>query len=138
MIASRRIRWACDVCGRPARGPDAYVCVDVRRAFEVWREHDRLDAEWEAEWRAAHPQGGLKTRSISDFDVYPDLVPWEVVHRACDPNPERDDYWFSLDRCDTEARLLAWTAHLVDKTWLVWTDWAGLLRRALTFEGSLL
>lgn len=134
-----RLRLSCDDCGRDVTGaPDATIHVsqaDVR-GFEA------EERQWTRHRQETHGDlAGLMT--LDDLLASPLVARW-AVH--CDPcNPHRDletgdlcgdCYWFSLDRCATTWALLAWTAHLMEKTWVnAATDWSSFLRRALAANG---
>ena len=50
------------------------------------------------------------------------------LHRDCDQDLERNDYWVSVERANTLARLIDWSAHLSGKVWCHETNWDDLQR----------
>lgn len=123
MVAARihphRLAWLCRACGRPIEDGTGYLHVDHLLVSQ--RESARED--WE---RKGRDDFGL---SFADFirDV-PDEVPWEAHHAACDPDPDSGDYWIEIHRVRTHGHLLNWTAHLMEKSWLMDTNWDELIR----------
>jgi hypothetical protein len=92
-----KLTWTCDVCRLPVEGDDG--CVDV------------LDAD-----TYTHNEGNARRPAR-----------WRVLHDACDPTTGKFSYWISVDRIDTPAKLLAWTAHLMKKPWFSHTTWDSIL-----------
>jgi hypothetical protein len=91
--------------------------------YAAVHEHRRLKEAWGRE------HAGRVAIPLDAFDRYPRAPHWAVLHRACDPQPESDDYWIGVERIRSLADVVAWSGHLVGKTWLPATDWAVLLRR---------
>lgn len=108
--------WKCAECGQTVRSDDGYLCVDQNAAL---REH------WAAQARKASRDSWERI----DLSNLPDVIHWQVLHRACDPNVDRSDYWIAVERCATAWQLLDWTAHLMEKNWVHQTDWSALIRR---------
>ena len=118
------LEWSCDICETPIGDDDGYITVSDH---EIRRYKTEVST-----WNAAHPknQDGLTIRPLSDWNDYPERVRWRVLHRGCDPNPKSVDYWIGVERIRTYPRVLEWTAHLMEKTWLPDTTWRHILRRA--------
>lgn len=118
----------CAVCGHQVLAGAGYVCVDVKVAIEnerVWHEYEKTEPE-----SGYIDVGGM-------LEAHRDLVPWTVLHAACDPHPERDDYWFDVGRSTPLAALLDWNAHLLEKRWIQHTNWTRFLVAAATDSGLL-
>lgn len=122
------LTWTCDACAQPVHGDEGYIHVDDYAARQVVeaREQDRRD-RYE---RAKTDPIGAYFYSLTELRSLPQSVPWQVHHRACDPRPDTDDYWFAVERAATHADLLHWTAHLMGKNWLSGTAWDDFIRKA--------
>ena len=123
--------WRCDVCGEAIADDDGYLCADWSAASRCEDEQRRARA---ATARRAEERGDglIPASTITSLS----RVPWCVYHRACDPEPERGDYWFGVERCRTLAALLDWNVHLCAKPWVVGhTDWPRFIHRHLA-EGK--
>jgi hypothetical protein len=70
----------------------------------------------------------LRTRARS--------APWLSYHGACDPLDERGAYSIDVERVRSGWDALAWTEHLMSKTWLGVTDWRHVLGRIAKEHGS--
>lgn len=105
-VTNRVKKWQCDFCGHAIRGDTGYVFVD---------------------WGEAMRRHTLR-RQGTQSPQYP-RVPWHVAHRRCDPNPDRDDYWFAANRCRATDDALDWWLHLSEKGWVAETDWPRFVRR---------
>lgn len=122
---SRRIEWRCNECRRPVADGEGWITIDMR-------EVKAREAAY-AEWEARHPGPVVNLRELLEL---PDEVQWQVFHRECDPNIDATAYWFDIERCRTEAQLLDWCSHLLEKQWLSATAWDDFLRRALGAEAG--
>ena len=131
-VVNGRIRWYCKVCDRPVAAGAGYLHVDTRRVQAVKKAHD----DWEEDRRGRGGAEGdaLRVFPLSEFMELPSAVSWEVHHRDCDPEPDRDDYWTDVKRVDRYWKVLHWTAHLMGKNWLSHTRW-DLVLYAFTPEG---
>jgi hypothetical protein len=117
-----QIVWLCNVCGSPVADGAGYLEVDMRVVHQVEEAHRRF----EEEQRDTSPWGAV------DLGAFLDLPPgarWLAHHAVCDPDPEYSGYWFAIERARTHAHLLNWTAHLMSKTWLEFTNWNELIGR---------
>jgi hypothetical protein len=124
-----RIAWLCEVCNNPIGGKAGYLTVDRERAMRQSSDEQERQQRWRDEGRLAIP--------LSEFLDAPGPVRWQVLHLDCDLDLERDgDYWFHIERADTSAKMLDWSAHLMGKTWLEETDWDSVLRRVATAAGG--
>lgn len=120
------VKIACDQCKQPIKPGTGYIHVDKHDAWRVEKQHHQADRKL-AELKGTY----ISAAEIPDYEL---RTPWEAHHQACDPHPSRDDYWFDVSRANSHAKLLSWTAHLMDKTWLPYTQWATFVRRHLTRE----
>jgi len=124
MARSRRIDWACDVCGEPLWDGAGYVTVGEADVKEVVR----ADAEFRKKGEEAPGRPGWPVHRASDFAKLPEPARWLFRHHACDPAPDAPDYWFDIAEIRTEAALLSKTAQLMEKEWLTATNWIDVIR----------
>lgn len=116
----------CGKCNEVITNPkDGTLWIDghemhAHRQFRVTREAK------DAEERKA--SSGWIIRRASLIPLHP-RAPWRVTHYDCDPE-DTSAYWIGLERVTTCQELLAWTGHLMEKTWLQDTDWNELCRAA--------
>lgn len=114
-----KITVMCQNCRRPIVGNDGYVWIDGHALAEherAWADHD-------------HSRSGI-AMSLAELMSLPGQVAWQAHHLRCDRDPERSSYFMHIDRLDTVAKLLDWTAHLMTKAWIDHTNWAEVIRRA--------
>lgn len=122
--------WTCDKCHRPVANEKGYICCDWLEALKRQRLHDQRDREKRKEAEAS----GTKFICWTGAELLRDYQPpvtWEVLHYRCDPDPDRNDYWFAIERCRDLEDLLDWNAHLAEKQWLKHTDWFRFIQRRL-------
>jgi hypothetical protein len=118
--------WPCDVCGRPVEDGEGYLCVDLAAV----REYERAAFDWEKRERAKCP-GALFVYPLEALRDYPEPVPWQTLHRECDPAPESDDYHFDVSRFRTAEAVIRMAAHVGSKhAWITATNWNDLLGSA--------
>ncbi len=117
MVGSRTIDWRCDLCHEPIADDEGRAYVNGRDAEEV----KRARASFEKEHK--HPKHELYVYTGADLAKLPQPARWEFRHHACDPAPDRADYWFNIAEVRTEAALLVKTALLMEKSWLEATNW---------------
>lgn len=118
--AVAEIVWRCDVCDHPIDDGDGYITVSYPDIFRYQRDVDA--------WKAAHPQ---KLIRLSEYDTYPEPAKWHVLHRDCDGDIDRYDYWWAIERFRTHQDVIARTAHISTKKWLQHTDWREILYRSI-------
>ena len=128
---TRQLVWKCETCDQPVADGKGYIHVDVRAASQHGQDMASLTEEVKASNRLGWEMwtGDYLRRMMALEEAR-----WEVHHRECDPNPDRDDYWFDVARARTHAHLLDWTAHLMDKNWLEDTTWGGFIRTAAAVD----
>lgn len=130
VIPAAELLWVCDGCGKQVRPESGY--------FEVSNAAVAAVEQGEKSWRQRYASGsGLVVCSIDELNEYPERAPWKVWHRKCDPTPRDAAYFVDLERCTTAADLLRWTAHLIEKDWVVKsTNWADFIVRVIGGHNS--
>lgn len=119
------LQLICEVCAEPIDGVTGNLWIDstkvTRRAGEVAKwTHDRT--------HSGGKSGSYVLASGGDLFSYPEVVPWQSHHTVCDPDPDANAYHLAANRIDTWAELCEWTGHLMEKGWLIHTDWGVLMR----------
>jgi len=120
----KKIVWTCSVCDKPVADDDGYVTMDMA---EIPRVEDERKV-----WGEANPEGVTAAK----LDTYPKSAPWRVFHLDCDPEPDREAYSIDVGRIRSSWAAMAWTAHLMRKTWLAATDWDVLIERVAATHGG--
>lgn len=118
--------WTCDVCLRPINKGDGYV--EMPRS-----ERNRFTRETK-DWQAAHPKptdGSLHVLTGGDILGMPQPAKWNVLHKACDPEPEASSYFIDVERINDIEKMLEWCAHFHHKKWITDTDWDAILYRGM-------
>lgn len=118
---AQEIIWLCDGCRKQVResGPDrGYIHISYVEIYEYrgQREVDRKARE------------GRMTIRASEISVRA-RPGWHVHHERCDPNPDANDYWMSIDQWSSPRKITESTAHLLEKNWIRDTDMSDFLRR---------
>lgn len=125
--AQGRPQLNCSICKKPVLS-DGYLAVshaEVRKA-EAARK------AWDEGIARNHAQGGFSPIPAGWEDDIPEPARWFVMHRKCDPNPERVDYWYGIERVDTFPKFLSFLAHVTEKPWVrQHTDLPALIRRVI-------
>jgi hypothetical protein len=116
----------CDVCNQQVQDHDGHL--SVHRA-DI-RAHQKAVAEWKQRTGSDHADGAPHAVGIMDMAAYPEPAKWTVLHVRCCEHPEAGEYPIEIHRVRTWPDLVAWTAHLMGKTWLGHTDWSELLEAA--------
>lgn len=76
-------------------------------------------------WDAAHPP--MTPVTAGDLiDNFPDDAPWCAV---CDAHYPHEESTYSFEYPKTDRSWLSWTAHLMGKEWLEFTNWVELIER---------
>lgn len=117
-VSELNLVWNCDVCNRPIADGRGYICVSYREMDKT--EQARLS------WKQKEREAGFgKTSAIVWLNELPDLQPasWQALHGECDPEPDRLDYFYNIERCRTIFQFIECTAHLLGKTWIKNTNW---------------
>lgn len=119
------IEWNCSVCGKAVDDGAGYLTIDIDEVNKV------EDAR--REWDAAHPRDFSVDELLAE---YPRDAGWLVFHGDCDPEPDRQSYWFDVGRIRSPWDVVAWTAHLMEKSWLPATSWDSLIGKLAKDHGS--
>lgn len=145
MTHQRVLTLPCDVCGKSVVGASGYVTVsyqEISRVEERIREWDtrrRERRERELQERPACADAAALIESVmtgTELLDYPDAARWHIYHRDCDPDPDEQGYWWSVERCCTYRDLILRTAHVMGKSWLEHTDWDRFLYRVVAAQKS--
>lgn len=115
----------CETCHQPI--------TDKAPGYVTINHDDANKAEHAvAEWEKQNPGPAITGDALLD---YPDPAHWQSLHEACDPEPDSSSYTITSHRIDDWPKLVAWTAHLMGKTWLEHTDWDELLATTAALGG---
>lgn len=131
-----RLEYRCERCKKPVAAGKGYLHVsydDIYKTEQVWKSFcNKRHIENEGE----EPIGGWSAYRVIRASEMPDLSParWRIHHRACDADPEGNDYWVDVERISSHEKLLSWTAHLIQKGWLIHTDWSSFLYSMISVE----
>lgn len=122
---TRDLAWICEACQQPIADGAGYIHI---RHIDVQATR-AAERAWKTENEHPRATTGLVIIPASVYQDYPPPAHWQTHHAKCDPDPDSADYHFDVARARTHARLLHWTAHLMEKTWLSSTDWLELIDR---------
>jgi len=111
--------WICDACRKPVTDKTGYIHANYYAFGQVEAAHREFDEAHRGEFAV----------NLGEFMKLPDPARWMVHHQTCDPDIDGNDYVIDVERARTHAKLLDWTAHLMEKVWLEYTDWDDLIRR---------
>lgn len=110
--------WTCVECCESINDGQGAFWIDQ---FEFETYHDQYAA-----WRLVNPGPMYSGAALLD---HPTPVLWNITHDACAPD-SYPYYDFAVEDLRTPSRVLARTAHLMDKRWLPSTNWDAILRAA--------
>lgn len=115
------IGWTCEVCGFPATGLNGFVMV---RMFDVQQ----------AEVAEQDTPDEISLTDITADQINVLTARWHVFHDQCRPDETQTGFWYTVPiaEVDTFPGLVRWTAHLMEKTWLIHTNWNEVLAAAAT------
>lgn len=117
------IQYKCDRCGRSVAKGSGYVHVSYDDIYAAEEHMEKCKNELQVENGGQRPLGGWGVYwNVSKLMEYQPAC-WQVHHERCDPDPDGNDYHFDVGRADTYEKLLSWSAHLLDKSWLRATNW---------------
>lgn len=119
-LDGERVVATCQVCHFSVTDGAGFLWIDmsdVHSGEEAWREKETR-------------QPGGSGVDLSELMTLPDPAPWRVHHRQCYPFSTVGSYVVEVDRIDTAAKLVRWTAHLMGKQWLRHTNWDEVLQSA--------
>lgn len=117
------LQWICDYCGEPIGDGKGYLTI----SRDVIEMPTRIKA-----WETLHPGYNWTPPELA---TYPSSVKWETLHSSCDLEPT-GLYVIEVERIRSTTAALEWTAHLMEKGWTKYTDWAGLIRSAVDQAGA--
>jgi hypothetical protein len=83
--------WTCDTCHDPIAADAGYIAV--------------MDAATHG-----HPNEAPSADSPQ--------IHIHAYHRACDPHPDKEPYWFDVARADTIEKWCSWVRQLGTKPWM--------------------
>lgn len=129
-----RLDAYCAVCKQPVQDGDGYLWIDMAAVNRA----DQQQAAWAEKWLkpcSGNPLGAILP--LSAFAGQPEDVPWRMHHRGCDPDLDAMAYHIEVERIRTYPQILDWTAHLMEKEWLRFTNWDSLIRAAAQGTGPL-
>lgn len=112
------LQWICDYCGEPVEDGKGYLTIPR----DVGDMPARIKT-WEAE-----PPGMIVTGA--ELMTYPSMIKWDTLHSGCDLGGH-GFYDIEVERIRSSTQMLEWTAHLMEKRWLKYTDWTEVVRRVL-------
>ena len=105
--------WTCGVCKESIASGEGWVLVmdAVTKSYPRQAAPDELP----------RPEGeGLQRFTMADLlaAVEPPAIAFAALHHACDPDPDTDPYWISVERAESLAAWVGWTHHLCEKRWM--------------------
>jgi hypothetical protein len=124
----------CFTCQNDIPDGGGVIHVAHREVNQVERARAAAREQRAARAAAEGRPGGMETFTMADLLAEPEDARWQVHCDSC--NPHQDDgcegcYWFGVERCRTWSQLINWTAHLVEKGWvLAATNWTEFIRTA--------
>lgn len=133
----RELNIICSTCQKPIGDTDedrGYLWI---RRDEVMDRQDAMRA-WMSKYATSNGDGGHTiVTDGAGIMTHPKRVVWRAEHTACDSGDLDDMYNIPAFKLRTWADLVAWTAHLMAKSWLDDTNWANLLEAAASGSGSV-
>ncbi|WP_284762820.1 hypothetical protein [Arthrobacter sp. efr-133-R2A-63] len=123
---TRKHVWTCHYCKKSIRDGAGYVDVPGADVYRLEKA--------EQTWREDHPYGG----TLKELLGLPNPAAWVATHTKCDPHPEKGSYRFDVAEARTTEDILDWTLHLMDKTWMEFTDWTDFIRNHMAENGTVL
>lgn len=124
----KQIEYRCGVCREPVDDGEGSIWVSMA---EVHRSKEEAEREI-VERRTTPTAEYVASRLVSVADLPEDTrARWRVTHNACSEGDGTGEYWFDVGRARTWHELVDWSAHLLEKDWLVHTRWDGFLQGLL-------
>lgn len=112
--------WICEKCGQRLVADDGVLYMEYG---DLHRRDEALEA-----WTKANPES---ERGGAAYMSFPSAVHWHVRHNACGGDSEATNaYVIESGRIDTWRKVAAWSAHLMEKSWLADTDWSARIHSA--------
>ncbi len=125
--------WTCSKCKKPIESGTGYVLVMDAATGGPPRRATDTTLKFTAEALKARPELALPAvglghiYTLSELEEQPDQIAFDVIHRACDPNPGSSEYWFAVERAKTLGAWCRWVHHLSSKCWMGTRDIARML-----------
>lgn len=127
----------CDRCRQPIRSwRELVVWCDSTQALQAKRAYEAQVRQQERRETEALASGGveawLQAAVLRPLATVPRVedVPWQVVHLDCITDAEwQRGYPIEGTRINTVRKALAWTLHLMEKTWFEFTDWRRVMQK---------
>lgn len=120
------LAWMCGVCRGLIKDGDGYLYVSGKEFYDYEEQ-----CEIHEEKRRKEYGDGIRSRmydSVSIADI-PKLVPWRILHGNCGEDESISSlYWIGVERARTMAQILDWSMHMMEKNWLMSTDWASFIQ----------
>lgn len=118
VAVSAAIGWRCHTCGEPAASGVVHIDLRKVRAAETAL----------AAWRGRPREGVSRALDLADIFAAPTVEQWQVVCAGCCHNCV-GCYAIDLGQVRSLHALIAWTAHLYDKSWFTATNWIAFIHR---------
>lgn len=98
------LTWKCDVCRRPVADHTGSIYVP----FAEIQDAGVVTKAW-------IPSGPHETAH------------WRVNHQECRQDQDESGYGFGVNQIRTMGQALAWTIHLMGKSWVGDSDWEAFI-----------
>jgi hypothetical protein len=121
------LRYCLDPCGEPVTSRTGGLWIDM----DAVSRHESAYRAWKSEHYVPE-QGGMVLLSARQLDAAPARVSWRISHWRCLPADVND---YGLDLPVDHAGWLSHVAHVMEKSWVVATDLAALIREASSGAG---
>ena len=122
---ARELVLICWKCRLEIGQDDGYLWAHTGEVDVVQRTFRGWDKQYTG------PDGGLSL-TLGQMLAYPEPAFWRAHHQHCDPDRDGMHYRVPAERLRIRADLLDWTAHLMEKGWLPYTDWREVIRETRT------
>lgn len=117
--------WECSECGDVVAPGEGDLWVSLQEAHDY---NDHIQEE-----RAARPSSWSPV-NLSRLMAGPEPAEWRATHSYCwdeTLSVLEPIYAIAIEEVQTPSQLLGRTAHLLSKTWLRWTAWEEVIRKAV-------
>jgi hypothetical protein len=120
MATATRQAVLCEWCKKPLRRNSTdglnITYGDINAAEQRGMEIERREVE--------SRNRPLKARPLSGDPI--EFPHWRWEHLSC---TEGEGYFIAMNRIRDSSMAMAWTVHLMEKTWLRYTEWESAMRR---------
>lgn len=126
-VEPAKLTWKCSRCGSGIRDRSGWLWVNIDAALAVLVE----EKAWANRWEHRDEDGWPRPMPAAALDSFPMDVPWISTHEYCmtEADNECHGYFIDIHRVRSHGDLIAWTAHLSEKSWLGQTNWMHLMHR---------